>query len=138
MRQMVQQDSLSQHNLSKTQIHLIKYCYANSTTIQEETRTLIAICDKPQILEKFDYILTCYIMPYFFINRTLFDRIRNDFVRFMHLCLTNQSSAGLSPYSFLCNYRSICANACISDDLSTRDLYNQLVKKVESEIPRLI
>ena len=126
------------NNLSNAQLHLLKYCYANTTSLQEETRVYIQLCNKPQLIEKLDYILECYIMPYFFIERTLFDRLRNSFVEFMRLCLAETSIDGLSPYSFLCNYRGICGKLGIVENTETRPIYEKLYKKVESKLPDLI
>lgn len=126
------------NNLSNEQLHLLKYCYANMTSVQEETRVLIQLCNRPQLISKLDYILECYIMPYFFIERTLFDRLRNSFVEFMRLCLSETSIDGLSPYSFLCNYRSICAKLGIIENAKTNPIYEKLYKRIESQLPELI
>ena len=56
----------------------------------------------------------------------------------MRLCLAETSIDGLSPYSFLCNYRGICGKLGIVENTETRPIYEKLYKKVESKLPDLI
>ena len=56
----------------------------------------------------------------------------------MRLCLAETSIDGLSPYSFLCNYRGICAKLGLLENAKTKQIYEKLYKRIESELPELI
>lgn len=126
------------NSLSDVQLNLIKYCWANTTSLQEETRLLIVNCKDTMLLTQLDSILTNYVMPYFYEDRNIFNRIREHFVRFMNLCLQNTNVYGLTPYSFLVRYETICKITEAFFRPSTNELVTKLVQKAKSEITRLI
>lgn len=117
--------------------HLIKYCYANTYSMQESVRELIRNSEDYIALSTFDRLLEVYVMPYYYVNRTVFNRIRNSFIEFVHLYLTHSHYSWLSPYAFLACYKKICIDAKALEHDDTLEIVNQLIQKCQSEITRL-
>lgn len=139
MNQTVQQLQNNQRplSLSSEQLQLIKYCWSNTVSMQEETKQLIASCADAVLTKQLHSIFETYIMPYYYENRTVFNRIREHFVQFMHLCLTNQNVHGLSPYSFLLRYHHICVATRAIYEPGSEQISMELIQKAQSEVTRL-
>lgn len=117
---------------------LIKYCYHTITNVQEDTRNLLMTCDNDNIIEELYTIFNDYILPYFYLNRTVFNRIRNKFVSFMYIYLSNIEYDCININSFMLSYRDWCFYAGAYMSHETAGKYYELSGMIDSKIGRML
>lgn len=125
-------------NSSSYKSILIKYCYHTITNVQDDTRKLLIKCDNDNIIEELYTIFSDYILPYFYLNRTVFNRIRNKFVSFMYIYLNNIEYDCINTNSFMLNYRDWCSYAGAYMAHETVNKSYELSKMIDSKIRRML
>lgn len=83
-------------------------------------------------------MMQTYIMPYYFENRTVFNKVRSEFMRFVSIYLANLDSPINSVVAFLAGYETLCRLSLALDTLDTKEIALQCIQKAKSEITGLI
>lgn len=106
---------------------LCKYCYlTNNAFKKQELQNFFKTC-KNNVIIKFCYHFMIYgIMPYYYINRTFFNKIRNCFMEALYTILIEEEDFNNLKYLYEL-YTPWCLKNGIENDVNCLKTYKTIV-----------
>lgn len=117
--------------INSQKLELIKYCYTKGKVDLRQTLVdLIKTCDNDDLIDFTIKMFDKLIMPYFTINRQVFNRIRPYFMnQLMISLLENLNGAQYNKQAYLDNYYIWCEKAKVFSTIVTFNIYQNITKK---------
>lgn len=93
---------------------LIKYCYIDTcfNIDRQSIISMISSCNHEPLIEFIHSFFNSYIMPFYHVNRTKFNRLRSYFMHQVYLTLLSLHQQRLNTSDFFTYYPQWC-NCCL-------------------------